>query len=89
MASPFPFELWCACPAAVSGGSVTELLMKTCTPSPAWDGSPFADAFDRAMWEAGIVNSFATEAEAQEAIALVLRERPDLRGLALRFEEVA
>ena len=60
--------------------------MKTCT-SPAWDGDPFADAIDRALWEAGFANDFATEAEAQAAIAHVLRERPELRSLALCFVE--
>jgi hypothetical protein len=61
--------------------------MNTCLPSPAWDGDLFADAIDRALWEAGYPNDFDTEVEAQAAIAHVLRERPELRGLTLSMVE--
>jgi hypothetical protein len=61
--------------------------MKTCTPSPAWDCGPFADAMDRALWELGYPNDFDTEAEAQAAVADVLRCRPELAALALSFVE--
>jgi hypothetical protein len=61
--------------------------MTTCIPSPAWDGGPFADAIDRALWEAGYANDFDTEAEAQAAVADVLRSRPELAALALDFVE--
>jgi hypothetical protein len=62
--------------------------MKTCTP-PAWDGDPFADAIDRALWQLGYANDFDTEAEAQAAVTHVLREFPELAGLSLQFAEVA
>jgi hypothetical protein len=62
-------------------------FMKTLTASPAWDGGPFADAIDRALWELGYANDFDTEAEAQAAVADVLRHRPELAGLALSFVE--
>jgi hypothetical protein len=61
--------------------------MKTCT-SPAWEGSPFADAIDRALWQLGYANDFDTTAEAQAAVAHALREFPDLAGLNLEFAEV-
>jgi hypothetical protein len=62
--------------------------MNTLT-SPAWDGDPFADAIDRALWQLGYANHFDTEAEAQAAVAHVLREFPGLAGLSLQFAEVA
>jgi hypothetical protein len=62
--------------------------MNTLTP-PAWDGDPFADAIDRALWQLGYANHFDTEAEAQAAVAHVLREFPELAGLSLQFAEVA
>jgi hypothetical protein len=62
--------------------------MNTLT-SPAWDGDPFADAIDRALWQLGYPNDFDTEAEAQAAVAHVLREFPELAGLSLQFAEVA
>ncbi len=62
--------------------------MNTCT-SPAWDGDPFADAIDRALWLLGYPNHFDTEAEAQAAVAHALREFPELAGLTLQFAEVA
>ena len=61
--------------------------MTICIPSPAWDGGPFADAIDRALWEAGHPNDFDTEAEARAAIADVLRHRPELATLAISFVE--
>jgi hypothetical protein len=61
--------------------------MTTCIPSPSWDGGPFADAIDRALWEAGYPNDFDTEAEAQAAVADVLRHRPELATLAISFVE--
>jgi hypothetical protein len=61
--------------------------MTTCIPSPAWDGGPFADAIDRALWELGYANDFDTTAEARAAIAEVLRSRPELAVLALDFVE--
>ena len=65
-----------------------EFPMNTLTP-PAWDGDPFADAIDRALWQLGYANDFDTEAEAQAAVAHVLREFPELAGLSLQFAEVA
>lgn len=64
-------------------------IMTTCLPSPAWDGGPFADAMDRALWELGYPNDFDTEAEARAAVAEVLRQRPELAALSLEFSEVA
>jgi hypothetical protein len=61
--------------------------MKTCLPSPSWDGGPFADAIDRALWELGYPNDFDTEIEARAAVAEVLQHRPDLAGLCLSFVE--
>ena len=61
--------------------------MKTLT-SPAWDGGPFVDAIDRALWELGYPNDFDTEAEARAAVAHALREFPELAGLSLEFAEV-
>lgn len=63
--------------------------MKTLSVSPAWNGGPFADAMDRALWELGYPNDFDTHAEAQAAVAEVLRHRPELAELCLQFEEVA
>lgn len=63
--------------------------MKTCVPSPAWEGGPFADAMDRALWELGYPNDFDTVAEAEAAVAEVLRQRPELACLALDMVEVA
>ncbi len=68
------------------GGSLTEITMKTLV-SPAWDGGPFADAIDRALWELGYPNDFDTTAEAQAAVAEVLRHRPELAELTLAFVE--
>jgi len=59
--------------------------MKTCLPSPPGDRSPFADAMERALWELGYPNDFADISEAKAAVAHVLRERPELRILPLRF----
>ena len=61
--------------------------MKTCFPSPAWEGGPFVDAFDRALWELGYPNDFDTEADARAAIADVLRHRPELASLTLDLVE--
>lgn len=63
--------------------------MKTLVPSPAWEGGPFADAMDRALWQLGYANDFDTTAEAEAAVAHVLREFPELAGLSLQFVEVA
>lgn len=62
-------------------------IMKTRTASPSWDGGPFADAMDRALWELGYPNDFDTHAEARAAVAEVLRHRPELAGLCLEFVE--
>jgi hypothetical protein len=32
----------------MSGSSVSVFTMKTCIPSPAWEGGPFADAMAKA-----------------------------------------
>lgn len=71
----------------MSNSSETVFTMKTLTASPAWDGGPFADAIDRALWELGYANDFDTTAEAQAAVADVLRHRPELAGLAFDFVE--
>lgn len=71
----------------MSGALNAVFTMKTLT-SPAWDGGPFADAIDRALWELGYPNDFDTEAEAQAAVAHALREFPELAGLSLEFAEV-
>lgn len=63
------------------------ITMNTLTASPAWDGGPFADAIDRALWELGYPNDFDTTAEAQAAVAEVLRHRPELTELTLAFVE--
>lgn len=60
--------------------------MKTCV-SPSWEGGPFADAIDRALWELGYPNEFDTQAEARAAVAEVLRHRPELAELCLAFVE--
>jgi len=62
--------------------------MKTCLPSPAWDRGPFANAMERALWTLGYPNDFDTVAEAQAAVAHVLRVHPELAGLNLEFAEV-
>jgi hypothetical protein len=71
------------------GRSVGAFNMKTCVHSPAWEGGPFADAMERALWELGYPNDFDTEAEARAAVADVLRHRPELAALSLSFTEVA
>lgn len=63
--------------------------MKTCLPSPAWEGGPFADAMDYHLWLLGHGNNFDTEAEAQAAVADVIAHFPELADLALQFQEVA
>lgn len=40
---------------------------------------------ERALWELGYPNDFADISEAKAAFAHVLRERPELRILPLRF----
>ena len=72
-----------------AGSFLVEFTMKTCVPSPAWEGGPFADAMERALWELGYPNDFDTEAEARAAVADVLRHRPELAALSLSFTEVA
>jgi hypothetical protein len=62
--------------------------MKTCA-SPLWGGVPFADAMERALWQLGYPNDFDTVAEAQAAVAHVLRLHPELRNVNLQFTEVA
>lgn len=62
--------------------------MKTFTASPAWDGAPFADAIDRALWELGYPNDFDTLAEAQAAVADVIAHYPQLGYLTLDMVEV-
>ena len=86
MASPFPMGYADRVGRDV-GVHQLAITMNTCLPSPAWDGDLFADAIDRALWELGYPNDFDTEAEAQAAIAHVLRERPELRGLSLSMVE--
>jgi hypothetical protein len=61
--------------------------MKTCTPSPAWDCGPFADAIDRALWELGYPNDFDSMAEARAAVDHAMREFPQLRSLSIAFAE--
>jgi hypothetical protein len=63
--------------------------MKTCIPFPAWEGGPFADVMERALWELGYPNEFDTMAEARAAVADVLRHRPELKALTLEFSEAA
>lgn len=63
-------------------------IMKTCVPSPSWEGGPFADAMDRALWELGHPNDFDTVAEAEAAVAEVIAHYPELASLALDMVEV-
>jgi hypothetical protein len=61
--------------------------MKTCTPSPAWDCGPFADAMDRALWELGYPNDFDTVADAQAAVDHAMRVYPQLLSLSIVMTE--
>lgn len=70
-----------------AGLFLVRFTMNTRTASPAWDGGPFADAIDRALWELGYPNDFDTHAEAQAAVAEVLRHRPELAALSLDLVE--
>jgi hypothetical protein len=65
---------------------MTEITMNTLV-SPSWDGGPFVDAIDRALWELGYPNDFDTRAEAHAAVAEVLQHRPELAELCLAFVE--
>lgn len=62
--------------------------MKTCVPSPSWEGGPFADAMDYHLWLLGHGNNFDTLAEAHAAVADVIAHFPELASLALDMVEV-
>jgi hypothetical protein len=69
----------------MSGGSVTELLMKTLvSPAPGGD-CPFGSELERMLWEAGYPIHYDTVAEAQAAVE-ELRRMPEFAGFHFEVE---
>ena len=61
--------------------------MKTLAVPASPDGSPFASAVDRALWELGYPNDFETEAEARAAIAELRSVSPAFAAVTFTFVE--
>lgn len=60
--------------------------MKICTP-PMGEGSPFASASERLLWEHGFVSEYDSIEEALQAIRQI-KAIPALAGISIAMEEV-
>ena len=57
-----------------------------CPPAGVPGGSPFANRYERAMWEASYPVEFETREELEAAIAEI-QDRPEFRGVTISVTE--